>query len=327
MDQAGATPPDTGFRTPLVGVPRNLPATYRSSATRATVALALVGLAVAAYGVQLLLQLSQRGLLAAAAAGTRTPPEAEASDARIMTVNQLTTLAYVGSGIGVLAWLWRVVGNVLILTSIAPRWSRNEAVGWWFVPLANWVMPYRVVRDTFHSLGAGASASLVTAWWACHVASSVVAWVILAGSSTSMDTLDGLRSIVLITSAMLAVQCTAGILLILVIRRMDGYARSWERGAITSAPPADWSQPGYAQPGYLQPGYAQPGYVQPGYAQPWSAQPEPAQPWPSQPVALQADPIEATAHPPTEDLAGETRRRESVVATGDGPLQPPPPPA
>jgi hypothetical protein len=231
MDAAGTNGPGMGSRTPLVAIPRMLPVTYRSSATRATVAMVLVGIAAAMYAVQLVMTASQMGLLDAAAAGTLSQADAEASDARLQAVSSLATLTYLISAIGVLAWLWRAVGNLPMLTARASRWTRNEAIGWWFAPFANWVMPYRVVRDSLQAVAQGASTTIVAAWWACHVGAALLGVFVLGASRSSMDTLDGIRGIVMITSVMLAVDVLAGLLLMLVIRRMEGLIRLGEHAS------------------------------------------------------------------------------------------------
>ena len=179
-------PIDAGARTPLVAIARKLPTAYRSSATRGTVAMALVGIAVAAYAVQTVAQLSQLGILDAAAAGTLTTAEAEASDALVLGLGGVAAGAYLLSAVAVLAWLWRAVGNIPMLTARAFAWSHIAAVGWWFAPFANWVMPYRVVRDAVQELGAGASATIVTAWWVCHAGSSIASWLIRIGGRSSL---------------------------------------------------------------------------------------------------------------------------------------------
>jgi hypothetical protein len=263
-------------RTPLVEISRSLPATYRPSATRATVAMTLVGIAVGAYLVQLVLTVSQFGLFDAAVAGTLSSTEAAASDARLAQVSGIATLTHLASAVAVLAWLWRAVGNVLTLTARTPRWSRNEAVGWWFVPLANWVMPYQVVRDTFADLARSRPGRIITAWWICHVASSATAMLLVAGGSPVAPTIDDLRGMVALSSAMLALEATAGVLLVLVIRRMTALARLLEHGVakVGTPGPADATLPG-----------------------------------------------ETRLDRPDE------RFIETVVASGDGPVAPPPPPA
>ena len=299
MDEAGSNPLGFGDRAPLVAIPRLLPVTYRSSGTRAMIAMVLVGIAVAAYLVQIGLTTSQLGLLDAAVAGTLTDAEATASDARIVQIGLLAMLTYVVSAFGVLVWVWRAIGNVSILTARNLRWSRNEAVGWWFVPLANWVMPYRVIRDAFQALGSGASATVVTGWWLCHIGSTLLSWTVLAGSRTSSDTIDGLRGIVTVTSAMLAVEAAAGVLLILVIRRMEAFARVRERmDPVLGTTVPDWSRPTH-----------DPGPIDPGAPRGW-------------PVGRARGPALLAV-----DRAAEDRRTvESVVASPEGPLAPPPPP-
>jgi len=123
----------------------------------------------------------------------------------------------------------------------------------------------------------------------------VIAWLVIAGGRTAMDSLESIRSLVLITAAMIGLEIVAGILLLLVIRRFEGFARGWERGSLVpeDAAPA-WPQPG-------APAYAA-GPLNPGAPAAW--------------------PDAATAPDAPFD---DPRTIESIVVSADGPPAPPPP--
>ncbi|WP_144122930.1 DUF4328 domain-containing protein [Catellatospora sichuanensis] len=72
-------------------------------------------------------------------------------------------------------WLHRARRNAERLGG-APVWAPGWAVGGWFVPAANLVIPYLVVRDVQRAGGHGAHPAPVGRWWA-----SVLLAVLLDG--------------------------------------------------------------------------------------------------------------------------------------------------
>jgi hypothetical protein len=90
---------------------------------------------------------------------------AEILNAAATVMGICSWVAFVAS----LVWLYRAVANLAVLDypgSISPAMS----VVWWFVPIAFFFMPYRVVRSLYaysapehHLLGG----RVVEAWWAC----------------------------------------------------------------------------------------------------------------------------------------------------------------
>jgi hypothetical protein len=77
-----------------------------------------------------------------------------------------------------LVWLHRCAGNALVLGreggSASPRW----AVGSYFVPLANWVVPCQIMmeiaRKTFRYRPAQGMKGLILVWWLSHLTRSVI---------------------------------------------------------------------------------------------------------------------------------------------------------
>jgi hypothetical protein len=53
------------------------------------------------------------------------------------------------------------------------RYTPGFAIGAWFIPFANFVLPYAVVRDAFKQ-ATGKSTGLVLGWWLTYVLSIVL---------------------------------------------------------------------------------------------------------------------------------------------------------
>jgi len=103
-----------------------------------------------------------------------------AADAAVVLFGQFVPFLYfifevlfLATSVVFLIWLYRVRTNV---TPNRPqRWRRGWAVGAWFVPVFNLVVPARIVADIGRADG-GPHRSLdvqVAAWWVCWL----LAWV------------------------------------------------------------------------------------------------------------------------------------------------------
>ncbi|MEX3017263.1 DUF4328 domain-containing protein [Gymnodinialimonas hymeniacidonis] len=89
-------------------------------------------------------------------------------------------IALIGSYIASGMWIYRAASNAQAVTPnpevITPGW----AVGWYFVPFANFVMPYKAMRQTWDGLvGSGGRdwPSWAIIWWLLWVATTVIAGV------------------------------------------------------------------------------------------------------------------------------------------------------
>jgi hypothetical protein len=84
---------------------------------------------------------------------------------------RLWVLGLLVAGIAFITWLVQARRNAGRLGG-APAWAAGWAVGGWFIPVANLVIPYRVVRDVRRASGpdpvgqATAIAAPVGRWWA-----------------------------------------------------------------------------------------------------------------------------------------------------------------
>jgi len=151
---------------------------YRSAGRRARITAILLGV----VGFIALLSTIQDGLgfglIENARMGLLTAEEANKFDAGTAHLALMTLGAELVTAIAFLAWLSRTVDNIPALRGgrplVTPRWS----IGWWFIPFANLIKPYQIVRDVHDRMAIGASSSggwIVLAWWLSWVAGRVIA--------------------------------------------------------------------------------------------------------------------------------------------------------
>jgi Domain of unknown function (DUF4328) len=115
------------------------------------IALAALAVIVLAHAVSLWLQI---GLLSGPQSGGRITHEAAlANDRREGLLSILYLLAYFLTSVLFLRWTYLVKKNAMALGAsylefdFSPGWS----VGYYFVPLANLVAPYRALKETFQA--------------------------------------------------------------------------------------------------------------------------------------------------------------------------------
>jgi hypothetical protein len=159
---------------------------------------------------------------------------------RIQSVTGLTALVMVGTIVAWCMWQFRARSNLDAFgaggLAISPGWS----VGWWFIPLANLVMPFRAMSELWRASGSvewqrKPGSALLGLWWAALIAG----WLIsqsansFVGQSTGrVLTLGG--TIVSIRWVMVGqlVMAVAALLAILVVREID--RRQTERRSVAT---------------------------------------------------------------------------------------------
>jgi len=94
---------------------------------------------------------------------------------------------YIATSVMFLIWLFRIYKNLDVLESQQNReFTPGWAVGWWFVPFANLVKPFQVMREawfdsnpeieteqTFLSASLKAAPSYLGFWWALWIGSNI----------------------------------------------------------------------------------------------------------------------------------------------------------
>ena len=164
----------------------------------------------------------------------------------------LFLVVYIGCIVAFCFWIHRAYRNLRALgnpqTSLehSPGW----AVGFFFIPFANLVMPYRVVKEIWvksdprvrtqqdYLYAPPVSTALVLAWWLMWIASNVLVNGAdrLSGGSTDPSTLAWMANLDIVANS---ARVVAAVLAILVVRGID--RRQEERSKYVlyaaSAPP------------------------------------------------------------------------------------------
>jgi hypothetical protein len=110
---------------------------YRPARTRARWAQILVGIAAALFVVAAIAGIHELSLVDRVTDGSTTEPVYFGFHRLIDYLNWSTIMVMIFSGIAVFAWLSRTVEIVRPLAGGTPRRSLREAIGRWFVPLAD----------------------------------------------------------------------------------------------------------------------------------------------------------------------------------------------
>ena len=140
----------------------------------------------------------------------------------------LETLILIPTAVLWCVWQFRAQSNLHAMGVGSLRFTPGWAVGWWFIPLANIVMPYRAMRELWQASEPGAGAvdwkmvrpsPLLGVWWAAWLLGRYVLPTVAFGFSN--ETIDGLiaRSWLFIGTEVAII--AAAILAILVLRGIE----------------------------------------------------------------------------------------------------------
>lgn len=216
---------------------RKFSETYRSASKRAWIASVGLGLVATLLGLMVMHDLAGFGLIDRATTGLLTNADAAAFDGS----TRMLAVVYVGSwivtAIAFLAWLSRTVDNVPSLGGGVPGDTPRWSIAWWFVPFANVVKPYLVVRDLGKRLASpaiGAATWLIVAWWLTLVGGDMLSFAI---AGMPLDTIDQARSFFTFSAIGDALTFVAAVLAILVVRHIQRQA-TVRAVALTAVPDA-----------------------------------------------------------------------------------------
>jgi hypothetical protein len=198
---------------------------------RARVAvLFLLGMALLA-AIAALHFFSTFDLVDRAARGALRPGEARAFDDLTVTLGRIELAGQVVTGIAWFVWLHRAVANVRAVggqTAFTPGW----AVGWWFIPFANLVQPYRILRSLLNRLDAP-STGLVAYWWGCYLTAGFLGTV---ASLQRPANLNDLRIFAATFLGLDLIRAAAAVLAVLLVREIEQRIERTARARLTPAP-------------------------------------------------------------------------------------------
>jgi TRAP-type C4-dicarboxylate transport system permease large subunit len=184
---------------------------------------------VALHGVAAVSGIYELSLVDRILDGSATDSEVSSYLQFVDALGLLQVLLTIVSGIAVLAWLSRTVEIVPPLGGGTPRRSPREAIGWWFVPVANLFIPCLIVRDVYVRLETptrrGGDAS-VLAWWLLFIVGDLV-FRVIGTVARGATTIDAIRSLGMIAIVANVATSLGGLLLIWIIGEIE--ARAAER--------------------------------------------------------------------------------------------------
>lgn len=208
--------PDDAF----TAVPARPPAQEPPVAVLRTGVRWSIALVMASALMYLLLGLT--ALLILLRGGERIPSEA-LSAYQIGTIFQFGL--FIAGGIVLLVWLSRANRRLRALGREGMQFTPGWSVGWFFVPLANFVMPASVVQDLWRASTSDPSptgwkaspqSSLVNAWWSLFILGNLISrigvGISAAGESAGVLVGDALSSFLIVAAA----TC-----LVILIRRIE----------------------------------------------------------------------------------------------------------
>lgn len=182
--------------------------------------------------------LAEIGLASRVDQGGVSAAEIDLLDRQLRQVSVTAIVLFFVTAVVWLVWEYLAYRNLESLGTVGTDTSPSGSVGWWFVPFANLVKPFRGVRDLWKGSAPDRSENwkmlptwaVIGWWWATFLGSRIVVDMGLsmrteASSLTGVvngDRLTILGELMLATSALLA---------ILVVRSVDarqGLRATWE---------------------------------------------------------------------------------------------------
>jgi Domain of unknown function (DUF4328) len=109
----------------------------------------------------------------------------------------LALLAYVACAIAVPMWCFRATGNLGSLSDRFQRFTPGWAAGWWFVPVANLVQPYRVLREIWTGSRPNSEPWSILKWgWAAYLIGDLLGnfYITLDDPVSSFNTTETVRA-------------------------------------------------------------------------------------------------------------------------------------
>jgi hypothetical protein len=102
---------------------------------------------------------------------------------RFLSIGRLTFLVI--TGILFLKWVYRANENARRLGAVDLEFTPRQAVGSYFIPIANLALPYQAMREIWNASvnptdwQSMKGHPIVRSWWGLFLASNVISWVLL----------------------------------------------------------------------------------------------------------------------------------------------------
>lgn len=141
-------------------------------------------------------------------------------------------VVYIIAVVFFLMWLNRAVKNLEPLGIDEYKYSSGMAVGWWFIPFANLVLPFLVVRDLWKASVPGftgtdwkdlSAGPMLGIWWAAWIVSNLAANIGIRSALKDFPTVEELQVMYWSAVASDGFTLVAGLLCILIVLQIDDH--------------------------------------------------------------------------------------------------------
>lgn len=257
-----STEPLTSTEPPTSTEPLTSAEPYRSGRARAAVTLVLLLLFVLVSLASILSSLLRIGLLEGAAGGDIPEDMVAVNDLREGLIALLLALVNLATVVAFCFWVHRAYRNLRALGNLpsALEYSPGWAVGYFFIPILNLFMPYRVVREIWQksdpavrtrddlTYAVASSAPLVLTWWLAWIAANFLDRAVsrFYGDAETSETLAWASKADIFSTAL---WIAAAVLAALVVRGIDRRQEERSRHVVYAAqapPPPPLFTPGPA---------------------------------------------------------------------------------
>lgn len=224
LPQYGAGPYGPGPGAPY-GMPMGLaPLAPRPLRGLSTAVVVLLGLCIAADLFAIAMGANVRSLMDRVLEGDFPgQDEADRADALYFGSGIIQVLAMLATATVFIIWFHRARVNAELFSPGTQGLSRGWAIGAWFVPLANLVMPRLVAGDTWRSSGrpgaAPPSTGWVTGWWTVWVVGAVFARIASVQYKNAEEA-DEVKQAAASVMAADSINIVAAVLAIVVVRKL-----------------------------------------------------------------------------------------------------------
>jgi hypothetical protein len=123
-----------------------------------------------------------------------------ANNGRLNEIHTLQLLLFIACAAAILLWVHRSCHNARV-GSRSLRCTPAGSIGWYFVPVANFWMPYRAMREIWRATAeqagnpADRAGLLLGVWWTLWILRSLAALQMQYGNQIGVETLDVLYAL------------------------------------------------------------------------------------------------------------------------------------
>jgi hypothetical protein len=232
--------PDFAYAQPLYldgGAERPNYISFESGHVRAVITMMFLALMAVGDGVGCFACYSRNNLLDAFSRGQQFPYDVLAgSDVFVKTVTVALALGTIVTAIAFLMWMHRAYRNLPALGAQRLAMTPSWAVGWWFVPFANLVMPYQSTAEIWrysdprqaNKLRKSASV-LVAVWWGAFLVrgcSYQIASFLAKSTAMGRPTVASLENATTMKMITYAIEMVAAIIAIALVNEIDQNQKS-----------------------------------------------------------------------------------------------------